>query len=74
MGDSYEHLAKMITGQILLAQKNNEIRSDIDAENLSFHLNALMEGLINMTIVYPELDLQEKGNQMFEDFWKIIKA
>jgi len=74
MGESYSHLGKMISGQILLAQQKGEIRSDLDAENLAFHLNALMEGLINMTIVFPELDLMEKGNQMFEDFWKLIKA
>lgn len=74
MGESYEHLGKMITGQLLLAQQKGEIRNDIDAENLSFHLNALMEGLINMTIVFPELDLVQKGNQMFEDFWKLIQA
>ncbi|MFC1887233.1 TetR/AcrR family transcriptional regulator [Candidatus Cloacimonadota bacterium] len=74
MGESYSHLGNLITGQILLAQQKGEIRSDLNAENLAFHLNALMEGLINMTIVYPELDLVEKGNQMFNDFWKLIKA
>ena len=74
MGESYEHLGKMITGQILLAQQKGEIRSDLNAENLAFHLNALMEGMINMTIVFPELDLVEKGNLMFEDFWMLIKT
>jgi len=73
MGESYIHTADMLAGQILLAQQRGDIRSDLSAENLAFHLNALMEGMINMTIVYPELDLIEKGNQMFDDFWKLIK-
>jgi len=74
MGASYLHTADMLAGQILLAQKRGDIRKDLNAENLAFHLSALMEGMINLTIVYPELDLVEKGNQMFEDFWKLIRT
>ncbi len=73
MGESYTHIGNMLSGQILLAQQRGDIRNDINAENLAFHLNALMEGMINMTVAFPEMDLVEKGNQLFEDFWKMLK-
>ena len=59
---------------IINAQREGQIKDDIDCETLGFMINALAEGTIIYHIMTDGIDLKEKGEKIFQNLWKSIST
>ncbi len=55
------------------AQKQGEIRSDVDCENLAFQIHALIEGAGLISYLDKSVDMETIGEKMFNNIWKMLK-
>ena len=56
------------------AQQDGQIKDYIDCETLAFMINALAEGTMIYHIMTDEIDLKEKGEEIFQNLWKSIST
>lgn len=57
----------------LEAQKTGEIRSDIDCDVLALEINALMEGILLLSVLDKSIDLDTVGQRLYRNIWQMIK-
>lgn len=70
----YEYYIEGLADWIRRAQKNKEIRNDLDPVILGKHLCSLMEGtMIVYSFQSKEKDLETYFNEIFYQFFKLIK-
>ena len=70
----HKEYTEMIAIFLKEAQKNGEIRKDIDCDILSLQIHAMIEGLFLVNITEKATKIDEKGKKIFEEFWKIIST
>ncbi len=64
---------KLLKDELLKAQKNGEIRDDIDCETLAFQIHALIEGTGLISYLDKSINIEAIGQQMFKDIWTMLK-
>ena len=70
----YEYYIEGLADWIRRAQKNKEIRNDLDPVILGKHLCSLLEGtMIVYSFQSKEKDLETYFNEIFYQFFKLIK-
>lgn len=57
---------------LLKGQETGEIRSDIDCEALALEINALMEGILLLSVLDETIDLDTAGDRIYRNLWKMI--
>ncbi len=67
------HSRRAIEGELAKAQQRGEIRGDIDCEDYSFQLHALIEGTTLISFLDTTVDTEEVGRRMFENVWKMLR-
>lgn len=69
----YSGCAKVGNELFLKAKDEGVIRDDLDYKTVSYELNALVEGLLLMNIINAEINLNEIGRKIFENYWKRLE-
>lgn len=57
----------------LEAQDVGEIRGDIDCDVLALEINALMEGVLLLSVLDKSIDLDTVGQRLYRSMWQMIK-
>jgi AcrR family transcriptional regulator len=56
------------------AARRGEIRPEIDMYTLGILINSMIEGLLLMAMVDPQMDLEELGHKGADALWRMLKA
>jgi AcrR family transcriptional regulator len=56
------------------AARRGEIRPEIDIYTLGILINSMIEGLLLMAMVDPQMDLEELGHKGADALWRMLKA
>lgn len=72
MESIYSFTRRNLANVLLRAQREGEIRSDIDCETLSFQINALIEGTLLLSVLDATIDLNTIGEEMYRNIWRTI--
>lgn len=59
---------------LLKAQETGEIRSDIDCAALALEINALMEGILLLSVLDETVDLDTAGERICRNMWTMIRG
>jgi len=59
---------------LLKAQETGEIRGDIDCAALALEINALMEGILLLSVLDETVDLDTVGDRIARNMWTMIKT
>ncbi|KPJ61462.1 MAG: hypothetical protein AMJ46_01905 [Latescibacteria bacterium DG_63] len=73
MASIYSLTRQNVANVLLRAQREGEIRSDIDCETLSFQINAVIEGTLLLSVLDATVDLDTIGDEMYRNIWRTIK-
>lgn len=68
----YSHTRENIKQLLLKAQEAGEIRDDIDCEALAIEINALMEGILLLSVLDDTIDLDTTGDRIYRNMWRMI--
>lgn len=71
--NAYRLLIDKYREMLSAAQKNGEIKKDLDCQLYSMKINALREGLYTLYLLDPRIDIAKVGKKIFESFWEEIK-
>ncbi|MFW5808261.1 MAG: TetR/AcrR family transcriptional regulator [Spirochaetota bacterium] len=72
ISQSYKSYIDIVRTKALEAQKNGEIRSDIDCEILAISLTTMVEGMLLFNSFSPQLKLDDRVDEVFSLIWKMI--
>jgi AcrR family transcriptional regulator len=56
------------------AARKGEIRPEIDMYTLGILINSMIEGLLLMAMVDPQMDLEKLGHKGADTLWRMLKA
>jgi AcrR family transcriptional regulator len=70
----YRNSARLLQQVCAEAASNGEIRPDIDIPTLSILMNSMIEGLMLMAMVDPQVDLEEVSRKGAETLWQMLKV
>lgn len=68
----YSTTRENVKKQLLQAQGQGEIRSDVDCEALALEINALMEGILLLSVLDDTIDLDAAGERLYRNMWRMI--
>jgi AcrR family transcriptional regulator len=69
----YRNSAQLLQRACEEAIQKGEIRPVIDIATLSILINSMIEGLMLMSMVDPQLDLEQVGRKGAETLWRMLK-
>jgi TetR/AcrR family transcriptional repressor of nem operon len=69
----YRNSAQLLQRACEEAIRRGEIRPAIDIATVSILINSMIEGLILMAMVDPQLDLEQVGRKGAETLWRMLK-
>ena len=72
MESTYRRTREEMKALLVKAQGAGEIRSDIDCEALALEINALMEGLLLLSVLDDTVDLDTAGDRIYRNMWAMI--
>jgi len=72
MAHAYSLTRKSIIKLLEMGIENGEIRSDLDLENLSFSVIAMLEGLSLQCLFDDGLNAEKLSITMFDNLWKML--
>ena len=72
MGTIYTQTRENMKRLLLQAQEAGEIRSDIDCEVLALEINALIEGILLLSVLDDTIDLDRAGDGLYQNMWRAI--
>jgi AcrR family transcriptional regulator len=70
----YSKTRQAIGDLLRRSQEDGEIRPDIDCDVLALEINALMEGVLLLSVLDETIDLGTVGRRLYENMWKMIAA
>ena len=70
----YHNSAQLLQGACEEAVRQGEIRPEIDIPTVSVLINSMIEGLMLMAMVDPQLDLEKTGHEGAETLWRMLKT
>ena len=70
----YRNSAQLLQGACEEAVRQGEIRPEIDIPTVSVLINSMIEGLMLMAMVDPQLDLEKTGRDGAETLWRMLKT
>jgi AcrR family transcriptional regulator len=73
MATIYSRTRENMRSVFLRAQEGGEIRSDIDCDALALEINALLEGVLLLSVLDRSIDLDTVGERLHQNIWKTIK-
>ncbi len=74
MGAMYSRTRGNMTRLLLRAQQGGEIRGDIDCSALALEITALMEGILLLSVIDETVDLDEVGERIYANMWRMVAA
>jgi len=69
----YRNSAQLLQQACEEATRKGEIRPAIDIATVSILINSMIEGLMLMAMVDPQIDLEEVGRAGAETLWRMLK-
>lgn len=72
MEATYSTTRKNVKSLLLRAQEAGEIRPDVDCEALALEINALMEGILLLSVLDDTIDLDTAGDRIYRNMWRMI--
>jgi AcrR family transcriptional regulator len=69
----YSRTRENMKALLVEAQRKGEIRDDIDCGVLALEINALMEGVMLLSILDRSIDLDTVGRRLYRNKWKMVK-
>ena len=69
----YRNSAQLLQGACEEATRRGEIRPAIDIATVSILINSMIEGLMLMAMVDPQIDIEEVGRAGAETLWRMLK-
>jgi AcrR family transcriptional regulator len=73
MGTIYSHTRENMRSLLLKAQGAGEIRRDIDCDVLALEINALLEGVLLLSVLDKSIDLDTVGDRLYHNIWTMLK-
>jgi AcrR family transcriptional regulator len=70
----YHNSAQLLQRACGEATREGEIRPAIDIPTVSILINSMIEGLMLMAMVDPQIDLEELGREGAETLWQMLKV
>jgi len=70
----YRNSAQLLQQACEEATRKGEIRPTIDIATVSILINSMIEGLMLMAMVDPQIDLEEVGRAGAETLWRMLKV
>ena len=70
----YRNSAQLLQQACEEATRRGEIRPAIDIATVSILINSIIEGLMLMAMVDPQIDLEELGREGAETLWQMLKV
>ena len=70
----YRNSAQLLQQACEEAVRRGEIRPEIDIPTVSILINSMIEGLMLMAMVDPQLDLEKTGSEGAETLWRMLKT
>jgi AcrR family transcriptional regulator len=70
----YHNSAQLLQRACEEATRKGEIRPAIDIPTVSILINSMIEGLMLMAMVDPQIDLEELGREGAETLWQMLKV
>lgn len=70
----YRSSAQLLQQACQEAARRGEIRPEIDASTLGVLINSMIEGLLLMAMVDPQMDLEKLGHKGAEALWQMLKV
>jgi AcrR family transcriptional regulator len=70
----YSGTRRAIEDLLVQSQRAGEIRPDIDCEALALEINALMEGILLLSVLDETINLGAVGSRLSENMWKMMAA
>ena len=70
----YRNSAQLVQQACQEAARRGEIRPEIDASTLGILINSMIEGLLLMAMVDPQVDLEELGHKGAKTLWQMLKV
>jgi AcrR family transcriptional regulator len=72
MEEGFIQTRSFLKGELLKAQRNGEIRKDLDCETLAFMIHALIEGTGLIDYIDESIDRETMSKRMFNSTWKMV--
>ena len=69
----YRNSAQLLQRVCEEATRRGEIRPEIDTATVSILITSMIEGLMLMAMVDPQIDLEEVGHKGAETLWRMLK-
>jgi len=74
IGNLYRNSAELVQQACQEAAHRGEIRPEIDCPTLGILINSMIEGLLLMAMVDPQMDLEKLGHKGAEAFWQMLEV
>ena len=68
----YSRTRRNLRSVFIRARQMGEIRPDIDCDDLALQINAIMEGVLLLSILDSSIDLDTVGTRLFQNTWRMI--
>lgn len=70
----YQNSAQLLKHACKKAASTGEIRPELDMSTVSILINSMIEGLMLMAMVDPQIDLESVGSKGAETLWRMLKV